>query len=214
VTLTLTEPPRAVTHTGRRRLSLRPAGSASVRCTATGAATACDRTKYGNSSCPTIRSSPPSCVTSSASIVDPQEHAVVLPVDEKSQIQALDRTQQGLPLKKAQCGTMTHDYKRVAPPPSSPPSTCSKATSLAGVCSATPARSSSDSCNVVENQVPVNKQVHVVLDNYATHKPRRLPLHCCPTSPPSTAPLKTPTRTQSHFQWTKSSPPSGPGNKR
>jgi hypothetical protein len=43
---------------------------------------------------------------------NPPEHAVVLCVDEKSQIQALDRTQPGLPLKKARYGTMTHDYKR------------------------------------------------------------------------------------------------------
>ena len=44
--------------------------------------------------------------------VDPPAHAVVLSFDEKSQIQALDRTQPGLPLKKGRCGTMTHDYKR------------------------------------------------------------------------------------------------------
>ena len=44
--------------------------------------------------------------------LNPPERAVVLCVDEKSQIQALDRTQPGLPLKKGRCGTMTHDYKR------------------------------------------------------------------------------------------------------
>ncbi len=44
--------------------------------------------------------------------VDPPAHAVVLSVDEKSQIQALDRTQPGLPMKKRRCATMTHDYKR------------------------------------------------------------------------------------------------------
>jgi hypothetical protein len=44
--------------------------------------------------------------------VDPPSHAVVLSVDEKSHIQALDRTQPGLPLKRGRCGTMTHDYKR------------------------------------------------------------------------------------------------------
>ena len=44
--------------------------------------------------------------------VDPPEHALVLSVDEKSQIQALDRTQPGLPMKRGRCGTMTHDYKR------------------------------------------------------------------------------------------------------
>ncbi len=44
--------------------------------------------------------------------VDPPAHAIVLSVDEKSQIQALDRSQPGLPLKKGRGGTMTHDYKR------------------------------------------------------------------------------------------------------
>jgi transposase len=44
--------------------------------------------------------------------LNPPQHAMVICVDEKSQIQALDRTQPGLPLKKGRCGTMTHDYKR------------------------------------------------------------------------------------------------------
>ena len=44
--------------------------------------------------------------------IDPPAHAVVLSVDEKTQIQALDRTQPGLPMKKGRAGTMTHDYKR------------------------------------------------------------------------------------------------------
>ena len=44
--------------------------------------------------------------------VDPPKHAIVLSVDEKSQIQALDRSQPGLPLKPGKAGTMTHDYKR------------------------------------------------------------------------------------------------------
>jgi len=44
--------------------------------------------------------------------VNPPAHAIVLSVDEKSQIQALDRTQPGLPMKKGRAGTLTHDYKR------------------------------------------------------------------------------------------------------
>jgi hypothetical protein len=44
--------------------------------------------------------------------VDPPAHAIVLSLDEKSQIQALDRTQPGLPMKKGRLCTMTHDYKR------------------------------------------------------------------------------------------------------
>ena len=44
--------------------------------------------------------------------LSPPEHAIVLSCDEKSQIQALDRTQPGLPIKPGRCQTMTHDYKR------------------------------------------------------------------------------------------------------
>src|SRR6266542_5637774 len=44
--------------------------------------------------------------------LNPPQQAMVICVDEKSQIQALDRTQPGLPLKKGRCGTLTHDYKR------------------------------------------------------------------------------------------------------
>jgi transposase len=58
--------------------------------------------------------------------VDPPAHAVVLSVDEKSQIQALDRTQPGLPMKKGRAGTMTHDYKRHGTTTLLLPSTCSK----------------------------------------------------------------------------------------
>src|SRR3982074_1470135 len=47
--------------------------------------------------------------------VDPPAHAVVLSVDEKSQIQALDRTQPGLPMDTGRAGTITHDYKRPGP---------------------------------------------------------------------------------------------------
>ena len=77
--------------------------------------------------------------------VNPPAHAIVLSVDEKSQIQALDRTQPGLPMKKGRAGTMTHDYKRTARPRSSPPSTSSTAPCSAAACSATAIRSSSAS---------------------------------------------------------------------
>jgi alpha-D-ribose 1-methylphosphonate 5-triphosphate synthase subunit PhnG len=69
------------------------------------------RTACANSSRRRTPSSSTSRATSSASI-DPPAHAVVLSVDEKSQIQALDRTQPGLPMKRGRAGTMTHDYKR------------------------------------------------------------------------------------------------------
>jgi transposase len=73
--------------------------------------------------------------------VNPPAHAIVLSVDEKSQIQALDRTQPGLPLKPGRCGTMTHDYKRHG-----------TTTLFAAL------------------DVLAGKVIHVILDNYATHK--------------------------------------------
>jgi transposase len=102
--------------------------------------------------------------------VNPPAHAVVLSLDEKSQIQALDRTQPGLPMKKGRCATMTHDYKRHGT------TTLFAALDiLAGkVIGRCMQRHRHQEfirfLNAVERQVPVNKAVHVVLDNYATHK--------------------------------------------
>jgi transposase len=77
--------------------------------------------------------------------VDPPAHAIVLSVDEKSQIQALDRTQPGLPMKKGRLGTMTHDYKDMGRRRYSPPSTFWTARSSAATCNAIAIRSSSAS---------------------------------------------------------------------
>src|SRR6266403_1150855 len=79
--------------------------------------------------------------------VNPPDHAIVLSVDEKSQIQALDRTQPGLPMKKGRVGTMTHDYNTnaMAQRRCLPPSMCSTAPSSAATCSTTGTRSSSAS---------------------------------------------------------------------
>ena len=74
--------------------------------------------------------------------VDPPAHAIVLSLDEKSQVQALDRTQPGLPLKKGRLGTMTHDYKRDGTTTCSLRSTSSTGPSSAATCSATAIRSS------------------------------------------------------------------------
>src|SRR6266480_3665900 len=102
--------------------------------------------------------------------LNPPQKGIVLCVDEKSQIQALDRTQPGLPLKKGRCGTMTHDYKRNG-----------TATLFAAL-------------NVLDGKVigqcsgrhrhqeflrflrrldwdfPGDQELHLVLDNYGTHK--------------------------------------------
>ena len=102
--------------------------------------------------------------------VDPPAHAVVLSVDEKSQIQALDRTQPGLPLKKGRCGTMTHDYKRNGT------TTLFAALNVldGGVIGRCMQRHRHQEfirfLNAIEARVPAGKLVHVILDNYATHK--------------------------------------------
>jgi hypothetical protein len=77
--------------------------------------------------------------------VAPPAHAVVLSLDEKSQIQALDRTQPGLPLKKGRGATMTHDYKRNGTTTLFAALNVLTARSSARTCSATAIRSSSAS---------------------------------------------------------------------
>jgi transposase len=102
--------------------------------------------------------------------VDPPAHAIVLSVDEKSQIQALDRTQPGLPMKKGRLGTMTHDYKRHGT------TTLFAALNVLDgtVIGRNMARHRHQEfirfLNAVEATVPQGKQVHAVLDNYAAHK--------------------------------------------
>ena len=78
--------------------------------------------------------------------LNPPEHALVLCVDEKSRIQALDRTQPGLPLKRGRSQTMTHDYKRTAPPLCLPSSMRPTARSTAFVRNGIDTKSGSSFC--------------------------------------------------------------------
>ncbi|RME99520.1 MAG: IS630 family transposase [Alphaproteobacteria bacterium] len=102
--------------------------------------------------------------------VDPPAHAIVLSVDEKSQIQALDRTQPGLPMKKGRAGTMTHDYKRHGT------TTLFAALNVLDgtVIGRNMARHRHHEfirfLNAIEREVPAGKTVHAILDNYAVHK--------------------------------------------
>ncbi len=102
--------------------------------------------------------------------VDPPAHAVVLSVDEKSQIQALDRTQPGLPLKKGRCGTMTDDYMR-----NGTTTLFAALEVLEGKvisrCMQRHRHQEFIRClNAIEADVPAGKAVHVILGNYAVHK--------------------------------------------
>ena len=102
--------------------------------------------------------------------LNPPEHALVLSVDEKSQIQALDRTQPGLPLKKGRAGTRTHDYKRYG------------TTTLFAALNTLDGRLISTCMKrhrhhewlkflrLIDRQTSPDKQLHLIVDNYATHK--------------------------------------------
>ena len=102
--------------------------------------------------------------------VDPPEHALVLSVDEKSQIQALDRTQPGLPMKKGRCGTMTHDYKRHGT------TTLFAALDVLegrviGQCMARHRHQEFIRfLNKLNRETPAGRELHLIVDNYATHK--------------------------------------------
>src|SRR5258708_6621473 len=102
--------------------------------------------------------------------LNPPEKALVLCVDEKSQIQALDRTQPGLPMKKGRCGTMTHDYKRHG------------TTTLFAALEVLQGRVIGQCyerhrhqeflkfLRRLEEEFPGDVPLHLVMDNYGTHK--------------------------------------------
>jgi len=101
--------------------------------------------------------------------LNPPDKAVVLCVDEKSQVQALDRTQPGLPMKKGRCGTMTHDYKRNG-------TTCLFAAlnvlegKVIGSCY--PRHRNIEFrkfLRKIDRETPKNLAIHMILDNYGTH---------------------------------------------
>lgn len=124
--------------------------------------------------------------------LSPPEHALVLCLDEKSQIQALDRTQPGLPLKQGRAATLTHDYKR-------------HGTTTLFAAMSTLDGSVISCCaprhrhiewlaflRQIDRETPKDKSLHLICDNYATHKhPKvkqwlekhpRFTMHFTPTS--------------------------------
>jgi transposase len=124
--------------------------------------------------------------------LNPPDKSLVLCIDEKSQIQALDRTQPGLPMKKGRCGTMTHDYKR------------NGTTTLFAALSMLDGKVIGDCMprhrhqefirflKRIDGEIPAGLDLHLIVDNYGTHKhPRvkswlkrhpRFHLHFIPTS--------------------------------
>ena len=127
-------------------------------------------TASSTSSCPLILTSLKSCATWWVSTSIPRSGPVVFAFDEKSQIQALDRTQPGLPLKKGRAGTMTHDYKRHGT------TTLFAALDVATgevVHECLPRHRHQEFLRFlrkIERSVASELDIHVILDNYATHK--------------------------------------------
>jgi transposase len=102
--------------------------------------------------------------------VDPPAHSLVLSVDEKSQIQALDRTQPGLPIKKGKAGTMTFDYKRNGTTTLFAALDVLEGTVIGQCMQRHRHQEFIRFLNAIERAVPAGKVIHVILDNYATHK--------------------------------------------
>jgi transposase len=102
--------------------------------------------------------------------MDPPAHALVFSVDEKSQIQALDRTQPGLPLKKGRAGTMTHDYKRHGTTTLFAALNVLDGTVIGRNMQRHRHEEFIKFLNQINRETPADKSIHLVLDNYATHK--------------------------------------------
>ena len=102
--------------------------------------------------------------------VSPPAHAVVLSMDEKSQIQALDRTQPGLPMKKGRSGTLTHDYKRHGTTTLFAALNVLDGTVIGRNMKRHRHQEFLRFLNVIERDVPAGKVIHVILDNYSPHK--------------------------------------------
>lgn len=124
--------------------------------------------------------------------LNPPDKAMVLCVDEKSQIQALDRTQPGLPMKKGRCGTMTHDYKRHGTTTLFAALNVLDGTVI-GTCY--PRHRHEEFLKFlrkIDRQIPDGMNLHLIVDNYGTHKHpnvkkwlskhQRFHLHFIPTS--------------------------------
>ena len=106
--------------------------------------------------------------------LNPPEHAIVLCADEKSQIQALDRTQPGLPLKKGRCGTMTHDYKRNGTATLFAAMNTLDGTVISMCDDQHRHQEWLKFLRVIDQVTPQRKQIHLIADNYATHKHPRV----------------------------------------
>ena len=102
--------------------------------------------------------------------LNPPEHALVFCVDEKSQIQALDRTQPGLPMKKGRAGTMTHDYKRHGTTTLFAALNVLEGTVIGKCYSRHRHTEFLRFLREIDRLTPKKLDVHLIVDNYSTHK--------------------------------------------
>lgn len=102
--------------------------------------------------------------------LDPPDKALVLCVDEKSQIQALDRTQPGLPMKKGRAGTMTHDYKRHGTTTLFAALDVASGTVIGECLPRHRAAEFLTFLKKIDRATPAHLDLHLIADNYATHK--------------------------------------------
>ena len=101
--------------------------------------------------------------------LNPPDKAVVLCVDEKSQIQALDRTQPGLPMKKGRCGTMTHDYKRHGTTSLFAALNVLEGTVIGECHQRHRHQEFLKFLRRIDREFPADRELHLILDNYGTH---------------------------------------------
>lgn len=106
--------------------------------------------------------------------LNPPEHAIVFSCDEKSQIQALDRTQPGLPLKQGRCQTLTHDYKRNGTTSLFAAMNTADGSVIGTSMSQHRHQEWIRFLNLIRKQTPPDKEIHLICDNYATHKHERV----------------------------------------
>jgi len=124
--------------------------------------------------------------------MNPPDRAAIICVDEKSQIQALDRTQPGLPIKRGRCGTMTHDYKRNGTTSLFAALNVLDGTVIGNCYARHRHQEFLKFLRCLDREFPTGKTLHLILDNYGTHKhPNvkawlenhpRFELHFTPTS--------------------------------
>ena len=126
--------------------------------------------------------------------LNPPEHALVISADEKTSIQALDRTQPELPIKKGRCGTMTHDYKRNGTTTLFAAIEMAEGKLISTCMDKHRHQEWIKFLNQIDKETPSGLDIHMIVDNYATHKHEKV-----------TAWLKRHPRFHMHFTPTSSS---------